>query len=62
LEKRPRKNLIKCWGCEGDNMYRYFPHREERVKTSHNVQQDNIIEDMGKSMARIYATFDNKKN
>jgi hypothetical protein len=27
----------------------------------HNVQQDKIVEDMGRYVPRIYATLDNKK-
>jgi hypothetical protein len=61
LGKRPRKQPIKSWVCEGDHMYRYFPHIGERVKTIHNVQQDDTIEDMGRSMLRIYVALDNKQ-
>jgi hypothetical protein len=61
LGKRPRKQPIKCWGCEGDHMYRDFPHRGERVKIVHNVQQVDTVEDMGRSMPRIYAALDNKQ-
>jgi hypothetical protein len=37
--KIPRKQPMKCWGCEGDHMYRDFPHRGEKVRIVHNVQQ-----------------------
>jgi hypothetical protein len=50
LGKRPRKMPIKCWCCEGDHMYRYFPHIGENVKSIHNVQQVDTIEDMGCSI------------
>jgi hypothetical protein len=33
----PRKLPIQCWGCGGDHMYRDFPHRDEKVRTVHNV-------------------------
>jgi hypothetical protein len=42
-------------------MYRDFPHRGEKVRIAHNVQQANAIEDMGRSMPRIYATLENKQ-
>jgi hypothetical protein len=61
LGKRPRRQPIKCWDCEGDHMYKYFPHRGERVNIVHNVQHDDTIEDMGRSMTRIYATLEKKK-
>ena len=46
LGKRPKKPPIQCWGCGGDHMYRYFPHRCEKVRTVHNVQQVETVEDM----------------
>jgi hypothetical protein len=30
------------------------------VRIAHNVQQAEIVEDMGRSVPRIYATLDNK--
>jgi hypothetical protein len=61
LGKIPRKPPIQCWGCGGDHMYRYFPHRGEKVRIVHNVQQTDTVEDMGKNVPRIYATLDNKQ-
>jgi hypothetical protein len=37
-EKDQGKQPMKCLGCEGDQMYRYFPHRGEKVRIIHNVQ------------------------
>jgi hypothetical protein len=42
-------------------MFRYFPHRGEKVRTVHNVQQDETMEDMGRNVPRIYATLENKQ-
>jgi hypothetical protein len=42
-------------------MYRDYPHRGEKVRTVHNVQQDETMEDMDKNVARIYAALDNKQ-
>jgi hypothetical protein len=42
-------------------MYRDFPHRGEKVRIVHNVQWVDTIEDMNKSMPRIYAALDNKQ-
>jgi len=36
---------IKYWGCKEDHMYKYFPQREEKMKTFHNIQEDTIVED-----------------
>jgi hypothetical protein len=36
-------------------MFRDCPHRGEKVRIVHNVQQDEIVEDMGRNVPRIYA-------
>jgi hypothetical protein len=61
LGKRPRQQPIKCWGCEGDHMYKYCPHRGDKMKTLHSIKQEETIEDVGKSMPRIYAALDNRQ-
>jgi hypothetical protein len=38
-------------------MYKDCPHRKEKVKTVHNIQEATKVEDMG----RIYATLDDRK-
>jgi hypothetical protein len=57
--KRPRKHPIKCWGCKGYHMYKDCPHQGDRMRTMHNIKKEDKMEDMGKSMTRIYATLDN---
>jgi hypothetical protein len=57
--QRPRKPPIQCWGCRGDHMFRYCLHRGEKVRTVHNVQQDETMEDMGRNVPRIYANLEN---
>jgi hypothetical protein len=42
-------------------MYRDFPHISEKVRVVHNVQQAEIVEDMGINVPRIYAALDNKQ-
>jgi hypothetical protein len=59
--KRPRKTPIQCWGCKGDHKYRDCPHKSDKVRAVHNVHQDEIVEDMGRSVPRIYASLDNKE-
>jgi hypothetical protein len=61
LGKIPRHPPIQCWGCKGNHMYRYFPHRGEKVRIVHNVQQTEIMEDMGRNVPKIYAALDNKQ-
>jgi hypothetical protein len=44
--KRPRQQLIKCWECEGDHLYRFFPHKGERMRSIHNIQEAQKMKDM----------------
>jgi hypothetical protein len=50
---------IKCWGCEGDHLYRYCPHKEEKMRNMHNIQEENIVEYVARNIPRIYATLEN---
>jgi hypothetical protein len=61
MGQRPRQPPIQCWVCRKDHMYRYFPHRGEKVSIVHNEQHATIIEDMGINVPRIYAVVDNKQ-
>jgi hypothetical protein len=42
-------------------MYRDCPHKGEKWRIVHNVQQVEIVEDMGRNVPRIYASLDNKQ-
>jgi hypothetical protein len=42
-------------------MYKDCPHIGEKVINVHNVQQDETMEDMGRSVPRIYAALDSKQ-
>jgi hypothetical protein len=42
-------------------MYKDFPHKEERMRSVHNIHESDTWEDMGRSMQRIYAALDIKK-
>jgi hypothetical protein len=55
------RSPINCWGCEGDHMYEYCLHKGDRMMTIHNIQEADIVEDMGRSMQRIYVSLENKK-
>jgi hypothetical protein len=37
------------------------PHRNDKVRVLHNVQQAETVEDMGSRIPRIYAALDNKQ-
>jgi hypothetical protein len=61
LRKRPRQHPIKCWGCEGDHLYKDCPHKGDRMRTMHNIQEVDIVDDMGRSIPRIYPALDNNQ-
>jgi hypothetical protein len=61
FRKRPRKQLIQCWVCDGNQLYWDFPHKGERMRIFHNIQEAKIVEDVGGNMPRIYASLDNKQ-
>jgi hypothetical protein len=50
LGKRPRKNPINCWVCEGDHMYKHCPYQGDKMKIVHNVKKEETIQDVGKSI------------
>ena len=58
--QRLRQTPIQCWGCQGNYKYRDYPHKNGKVRVVHNVQQAEIVEDMGRNVPRIYAALDNK--
>jgi hypothetical protein len=42
-------------------MFKYCPHKGEKGRIVHNVQQDEIVEDMGRKIPKIYEALDNKQ-
>jgi hypothetical protein len=56
----PRQPPIQCLGCKGYHMFIDCPHRGEKGRILHNVQQAKILEDMGINVTRIYVVLDNK--
>jgi hypothetical protein len=60
-EQTIRPPTIECWGCKGNHRYRDCPHRKDKARTVHDIQQAETVEDMGSRMLRIYAALDNKQ-
>jgi hypothetical protein len=42
-------------------MFRYCPHKGEKVRIVHNVKQTEMVEEMGRNVPRIYAALDNNQ-
>jgi hypothetical protein len=59
--QRPRKTPIQYWGCQGNHKYIDCPHKNDKVRVVHNVQQVGTMEDMGSRVPRIYAALENKQ-
>jgi hypothetical protein len=59
--KMPRQTPIQCWGYKGDHKYRDCLQKSDKVRVFHNVQQEEIVEDIGISVHRIYASLENKQ-
>ena len=60
-EQMPRPPPIECWGFKGNHRYGDYPHRKDKDRIVHTVQQAETVEDMGSKMPRIYAALDNKQ-
>jgi hypothetical protein len=41
-------------------MYKYFPHKGDRMRIVHKLGEVDTMEDMGRSMPRIYVVLDNR--
>jgi len=59
--RRIRKQLVQCWRCERNQLYRDCPNKGERIINLHNIQEAEIVEHIGGNMPRIYAYLDNKQ-
>ena len=59
--KMPRQPPMECWGCKGNHRYMDCPHKSDKVRFVHHVRQEEIVEDMGRSVPKIYVALDNKQ-
>jgi hypothetical protein len=62
LGKIPRQHPIKYWGCEGDHLYKDFPHKEERMRTMCNIEEYDAVDEVGINMPNMYANLDNRQS
>jgi hypothetical protein len=53
------KQHVQCFGCEGNHLYRDYPHNGERKRIFHNIQYVKTMEEMGGNIPRIYESLDN---
>jgi hypothetical protein len=60
LRKRGRPP-IQHWGCKEDQLYKDFPHRGDKTKTMHNIQEASTVEYKGRSIPRIYVALEDRQ-
>jgi hypothetical protein len=44
FRKRPRQQLVQCWGHEGNHLYRDCSHKGEKMMTIHNIQEAETMD------------------
>jgi hypothetical protein len=44
-EQMPRPPSMECWGCKGNHRYKDYPHRKDKGRTVHIVQQAETVEE-----------------
>jgi hypothetical protein len=49
-------------GCGEDHRMRDCPHRQQNSKRVYNIQEATIVNDVARSMPRIYAALDNNQS
>jgi hypothetical protein len=59
--KRLRQHPVQCWGSEVNHLYRDYPHKCEKMRILHNIQEAKTIEYMRGNMSSIYVGLDNKQ-
>jgi hypothetical protein len=54
-----KKGPLQCWGCGEPHLLRDFPHRNHDIKRVYNIQEATTINNVARSIPRIYATVEN---
>ena len=55
--KEPREP-IQCWGCGVDHMLRNCSHQNGNVSQVHNIQGDETVGQVARTIPRIYAALE----
>jgi hypothetical protein len=59
--EEPKKGPLKCWGCGEAHMLRDCPHRKHEYKIVYHVQDATMINDVSRSVPKIYAVVENRQ-
>jgi hypothetical protein len=49
---------IECWESREDVSLKNCPHQKDNTKNAHNIQEATIIDDVARTIHRIYATLE----
>jgi hypothetical protein len=56
-----KKGTLQFWGCEEPHLLRDFPHRKHDSKRVYNVHGASTINNVAKSIPRIYTMVENRQ-
>jgi hypothetical protein len=59
--EEPKKGPLQCWGCGEPHLLRDFPHRQHDNKKFYHVQEATTVNDVARSVPRIYAVVENRQ-
>ena len=54
------KKQLKCCGCEGNHLYKYYTQMGYRMRTVHNLHEVGTLEDVSRNIPRIYSSLNNR--
>jgi hypothetical protein len=57
-----KREPLKCWGCGEEHLLRDCPYRKQNSRRVYNIQEATTVDDVARSMPRIYVALDNKKD
>ena len=57
-DPKETREPLQCLGCGGDHILRNCPHRNRNVNQVHNIQGDETVVQVVRSVPRIYAALE----
>ena len=60
-DPQQNKEPIQCWKCGGPHLHRNFPHEEGYVRLAYNIQEDETVGQVARTVPRIYAALEDRQ-